>query len=97
MKTKKIGIIGGGVAGAALGYYLSLYDGAEITIFEKDRIGCGSTAKSAGTVCLFDDSLSNRYWDVRLYGFETYLKRKVPLGLIRREPWWWPPTRRWRR
>lgn len=74
MKTKKIGIIGGGVAGAALGYYLSLYDGAEITIFEKDRIGCGSTAKSAGTVCLFDDSLSNRYWDVRLYGFETYLK-----------------------
>ncbi len=74
MEKKRIGIIGGGIAGTALGYYLSLYDDAEITIFEKDRIGCGSTAKSAGTVCLFDDSLSNRYWDVRLYGFETYLK-----------------------
>lgn len=74
MKIRKIGIIGGGVAGTALGYYLSLYENAEITIFEKDRIGCGSTAKSAGTVCLFDDSLSNRYWDVRLYGFETYRK-----------------------
>ena len=24
----------------------------------------------------FDDSLKNRYWDVRLYGFESYLKRK---------------------
>ena len=70
---KKIGIIGGGISGAALGYYLSLYSGeAEVTIFEKDRIGCGTTAKSAGTVCLFDDSLNNRYWDVRLYGFETY-------------------------
>ena len=42
---KKIGIIGGGISGAALGYYLSLYSGeAEVTIFEKDRIGCGTTA-----------------------------------------------------
>lgn len=74
MKKKKIGIIGGGISGTALGYHLSLYDEAEVTLFEKDRIGCGTTAKSAGTVCLFDDSLKNRYWDVRLYGFETYLK-----------------------
>lgn len=77
MNTKKIGIIGGGISGAALGYYLSLYEEAEVTIFEKDRIGCGTTAKSAGTVCLFDDSLNNRYWDVRLYGFETYLKMEA--------------------
>ena len=74
MEKKRIGIIGGGISGAALGYYLSLYEEADITIFEKNRIGCGTTAKSAGTVCLFDDSLSNRYWDVRLYGFETYCR-----------------------
>ena len=75
MAKKKIGIIGGGISGAALSYYLSLYTGeAEIVLFEKGRIGCGTTAQSAGTVCLFDDSLNNRYWDVRLYGFETYLK-----------------------
>lgn len=74
MKKKRIGIIGGGISGTALGYYLSLYGEAEPVIFEKDRIGCGTTAKSAGTVCLFDDSVSNRYWDVRLYGFETYLR-----------------------
>ena len=74
MEKKRIGIIGGGISGAALGYYLSLYEEADITIFVKNRIGCGTTAKSAGTVCLFDDSLSNRYWDVRLYGFETYCR-----------------------
>lgn len=74
MKKVRIGIIGGGISGTALGYHLSLYDNAEIMLFEKDTIGCGSTAKSAGTVCLFDDSLNNRYWDVRLYGFESYLK-----------------------
>lgn len=74
MKKMEIGIIGGGISGTALGYNLSLYEDADVTLFEKDRIGCGTTAKSAGTVCLFDDSLNNRYWDVRLYGFETYLK-----------------------
>ena len=30
MDKKKIGIIGGGIAGAALGYYLSLYEGKEL-------------------------------------------------------------------
>lgn len=74
MKKTKIGIIGGGISGACLGWHLSLYEEAEITLFEKNTIGSGSTSKSAGTVCLFDDSLNNRYWDVRLYGFESYMK-----------------------
>ncbi|BEU88644.1 hypothetical protein TAMA11512_21080 [Selenomonas sp. TAMA-11512] len=74
MAKKKICIIGGGISGTSLGYNLSLYDDADVTLYEKDRIGGGTTSKSAGTVCLFDDSLDNRYFDVRLYGFETYLK-----------------------
>lgn len=73
MAKKKIGIIGGGIVGTALGYNLSLYDNADVTLFEKSQIGSGTTAKTAGTVCLFDDSLSHKYWDVRLYGFETYI------------------------
>ena len=73
MAKRKIGIIGGGIVGTALGYNLSLYDQFEVTLFEKDQIGSGTTAKSAGTVCLFDDSLSHEFWDVRLYGFETYV------------------------
>ncbi len=73
MAKKKIGIIGGGIVGTALGYNLSLYDTMDVSIFEKDQIGSGTTAKSAGTVCLFDDSIDNKYWDVRLYGFQTYI------------------------
>jgi sarcosine oxidase subunit beta len=74
MAKKKVGIIGGGIVGTAVGYNLSLYDHIDVTVFEKNQIGSGTTAKSAGTVCLFDDSLSNKYWDVRLYGFETFMK-----------------------
>ena len=58
MEKKRIGIIGGGISGTCLGYHLSLYDNAEVVVFEKDTIGGASTAKSAGTVCLFDDSLT---------------------------------------
>ena len=54
---KKVGVIGGGIVGAAVAYNLSLYDFIDVTLFEKDQIGSGTTAKSAGTVCLFDDSL----------------------------------------
>lgn len=73
MAKKQVSIIGGGIVGTALGYNLSLYDNVEVTLFEKSQIGSGTTAKTAGTVCLFDDSLSHKYWDVRLYGFETYM------------------------
>lgn len=72
MTKKRVGIIGGGIVGTALGYNLSLYDHIEVTLFEKDQIASGTTAKSAGTVCLFDDSLSHEFWSMRLYGFQTY-------------------------
>lgn len=35
MAKKKICIIGGGISGTALGYNLSLYDDAEVTLYEK--------------------------------------------------------------
>src|SRR5574341_1027709 len=72
MAKKRVAVIGGGIVGTALAYNLSLYPWIDVTLFEKDQIGSGTTAKSAGTVCLFDDSLTHRWWDVRLYGFETY-------------------------
>ncbi|MHC1781861.1 MAG: NAD(P)/FAD-dependent oxidoreductase [Anaerolineaceae bacterium] len=72
MKKKRVGIIGGGIVGTAVGYYLSLYEDMDVTVFEKNTIGSGTTAKSAGTVCLFDDSLTRELWDCRLYGFQTY-------------------------
>jgi len=72
MGNKKVGIIGGGILGTAVGYYLSEFNDIDVTLFEKDQIGSGTTAKSAGTVCLFDDSMSHEFWPLRLYGFQTY-------------------------
>jgi len=72
MSKKKIGIIGGGVLGASTAYFLSQYPKAEVTVFEKNTIGSGTTAKSAGTHCLIDDSLKHEFWSVRLFGFNFY-------------------------
>ena len=73
MAKKRVGVIGGGIVGTAVAYNLSLYDHIDVTLFEKDQIGAGTTAKSAGTVCLFDDSVPHWLWEVRLYGFQTYV------------------------
>ena len=66
---KRIGIIGGGIVGTAVAYFLSQYPEAEVTLFEKNSIGSGTTAKSAATFCLIDDSVSHEFWSVRLFGF----------------------------
>ncbi len=72
MDKKRVGIIGGGIAGTALAYFLVDYPNIEVTLFDKDQIASGTTAKTAGTVCLFDDSVSHEFWPVRLFGFRTY-------------------------
>src|ERR1700693_6468978 len=72
MAKKKIGLIGGGVLGTAIASFLSEYQDADITLFEKNSIGSGTTAKSAGTHCLIDDSLLHEFWSVRLFGFNFY-------------------------
>jgi glycine/D-amino acid oxidase-like deaminating enzyme len=72
MARKRVGIIGAGIVGTALAYYLSEYDNVQVTVFDKNSVGSGTTAKSAGTVCLFDDSVTHEFWPVRLKGFQTY-------------------------
>lgn len=44
----KIGIIGAGVNGAAVAYFLSQYSAVEPIVFERDSVGSGSTGYSAG-------------------------------------------------
>jgi glycine/D-amino acid oxidase-like deaminating enzyme len=78
--NKRIGVIGGGIIGASIAYFLSKYPDAEITLFEKATIGSGTTAKSAATFCLIDDSVAHEFWSVRLFGFNFYT------GLERTEP-----------
>ncbi len=80
MAKKRVGIIGGGIIGTAIGYFLSQYEDADVTIFEKNTIGSGTTAKSAATHCLIDDSVDHEFWSVRLFGFKFYT------GLEENEP-----------
>ena len=70
--TRRIGVIGGGIVGASVAYFLSRYPDADVTVFEKATIGSGTTAKSAATFCLIDDSLAHEFWSVRLFGFKFY-------------------------
>jgi glycine/D-amino acid oxidase-like deaminating enzyme len=70
--NKRIGVIGGGIIGSSIAYFLSQYPKAEVTLFEKATIGSGTTAKSAATFCLIDDSVSHEFWSVRLFGFKFY-------------------------
>ena len=44
MKQKKVIIIGGGVIGVTIAYYLS-GEGHDVTLVEKDRICAGSGAR----------------------------------------------------
>ncbi len=77
---KRIGIIGGGIIGTAVAYFLSQYPDAEVKVFEKNTIGSGTTAKSAATFCLIDDSVAHEFWSVRLFGFKFYtgLEKQLP-------------------
>jgi len=78
--SKRIGIIGGGIVGTAIAYFLTEHAGVEVTVFEKNTVGSGTTAKSAATFCLIDDSLAHEFWSVRLFGFKFYT------GLERDDP-----------
>ena len=78
--SRRIGIIGAGIIGTSIAYFLSDYPDAEVTVFEKNTIGSGTTAKSAATFCLIDDSVAHEFWSVRLFGFDFYT------GLEKQEP-----------
>jgi len=73
MTKKRVGIVGGGIIGTAIAYFLSHNEDAEVYLFEKNTLGSGTTAKSAGTHCLIDDSLPHEFWSVRLFGFKFYM------------------------
>ena len=48
--NKRIGVIGGGIVGSSIAYFLSSYPDAEVTLFEKATIGSGTTVEVGGDV-----------------------------------------------
>ncbi len=46
----RVCIIGGGITGTALGYYLAKYGEKSVAIFEKDYLSSGSTGRCAGGI-----------------------------------------------
>jgi len=71
---KRIGIIGAGIIGTSIAYHLSQNEDVEVRVFEKNQIGSGTTAKSAGTLCLLDDSLPYEFFEQRVNCLKTYKK-----------------------
>jgi glycine/D-amino acid oxidase-like deaminating enzyme len=70
---KRVGIIGGGIIGCSLAYYLTLYEGIEPYVIEKDQLGSVTTSMSAGTVSLLDDSIPEHLFDLRVLALRTYI------------------------
>jgi sarcosine oxidase subunit beta len=46
----RVGIVGGGIHGAATAYFLTEFGDVDVTLFERDALGSGSTGYSAGIV-----------------------------------------------
>jgi glycine/D-amino acid oxidase-like deaminating enzyme len=45
-EKNKIIIVGGGIIGVCLSYYLSLHDENEIILIEKNKISCAASGKA---------------------------------------------------
>ena len=48
--ARRIAIVGGGVAGCSIAWHLACRDAGEIVLFERDRLGAGTTWHSAGNI-----------------------------------------------
>ena len=74
LETKKtVGIIGGGIIGCSIAYHLRLHSEVTAFLIEKSQIGSGITARSAGTVCLLDDSIPEKLFDLRVLALKEYI------------------------
>ncbi len=49
LKTTDVAIVGGGVIGCSIAYYLAKL-GIESTVFEKGRLACGASGATGGLV-----------------------------------------------
>lgn len=72
-KTADVVIIGGGVIGLSIAYYLSLKKAARIILFEKGQLGEGSTSRCVGGIrTQFSTGINIRFSLESLNTFERF-------------------------
>ena len=78
-QRRRIGVIGGGIIGASIGYHLA-HRGAEVTLFERERPGSGATGNSFAWI---NAGYSKRPWEyfyLNRLGMEAYRYLDQQLG-----------------
>ena len=48
--TRRIAVVGGGVIGASIAWHLTLAEAGDIVLYERERLGAGTTWHSAGNI-----------------------------------------------
>src|SRR5207302_7524894 len=68
MAASDVVIVGGGVIGCAIAYYLSLA-GARVTLIERDRLGAGASGVAAGMLApQVEAPFADAFFEVALAG-----------------------------
>src|SRR4030042_3112398 len=72
-KTGEVVLIGGGVVGLSIAYYLALKRAGRIVLFEKGQLGEGSTSRCAGGIRVqFSTEINIRFSLESLKTFEQF-------------------------
>jgi sarcosine oxidase subunit beta len=66
-----IGVVGGGITGASVAYYLSTRSDRRVVVFEREHVAAGTTAKSAGYVG-FHGGNTRTHRELMRYGIRLY-------------------------
>src|SRR5579864_41594 len=75
----RVVIVGAGIMGASIAYHLAKR-GAQVTILEKQRPGCGATEKSFAWINATFSKQPRSYYDLNLFGIAGWRRLTVELA-----------------
>ncbi|HYM90646.1 MAG TPA: FAD-dependent oxidoreductase [bacterium] len=74
----RVAVIGGGVVGTSIAYHLGMLGERGVTLFERGRIGSGTTSRAVGGLrTLFGHRLEA---ELSLYSLDAYLRLERASG-----------------